>query len=187
MNVLIYSADNIYKSWLDKAFHDIAEKSDITFTNANLIDKQIYIKQKNITDLNLIIFDEDSISFDFLMKIIINCKDSDRNVIYLRTFKQDKYMTEYTRKRLLEFIHVLYKDSIWILQDIVELCNVINKIGFKKHVKVEKNTSGYIDNDNILDYDNFLKETFVEYYQDGLCLLQQSKYIISVLNENKNN
>ncbi len=184
MNVLIYTTDSIYKQWLLTAFHEEANKTDIVFDIANLVDTKMYQEQKSVANYNLIIFDEDSFSLDYILKVLLNCNDSDKNIIYLRTVKFQKYMIEHTRKRIRDIMRKFYPDSMWVLQDIVELCNIINKLNkHKQQITIKQDSYGFIDNDNILDYSDFLKNNYNNLYEEGICLLKQSEYIISVLNE----
>lgn len=187
MNVLIYTNDTVYVDWLNTAFDKVPKKIDIRFDVADLVDKQKYITQRNDTNFNLIILDENSYNFDFLLKILLNCKDNTTNIIYLRTVKYDKYMSDFTRQKIMEIINSFYSEAIVVLQDIVGLCNVLNDLVVKKkEIYVKHGMFGLVDYDNEIDYSNFLHSNFKEHFVEGVCLLKQSEYIINILNERIN-
>lgn len=186
MNILIYTTDYWYKEQLVIAFNNIANKANVKFDIANLVDAKMYAEQKAETNYNLIIFDEDSFSLDYLLKILLNCKDSDKNIIYLRTVKHNKYMIDHTRKRIRDIMRTFYSESMWVLQDIVELCNIINKLGtHKNQIVIKQDNIGFIDNDNILDFVSFFRTEFEQEYQEGICLLMQVQYVLSKLKDER--
>ncbi len=160
------------------------------FINANLDDDTILKKQREESDINLIIFSLKNIDNGLSMygntlllkSAIQGLQRPEKTIIYLKTVEGSNKMSLHNFRLCFSVINEITKNGgIAILNDLRCLCEGITSLTLddSKVLKV----IDYVRVNNILKYEKYLLENYPEYFVESKCLLAQSVYIINKVNE----
>ncbi len=176
--ILLYTVDYNYLNELRR----FEEFKDLNFEIINIKDKPKLKEQQKQSELNIVVLDKYSITLEFIMLILSNNLNTGKTVVYLKINKEGFVISTHDSIIIMDLLRNCFYNAHWVRNDFECLCDLIQEeIKPKKNKEVKVDEDLYIDKDNIVNFESFLKTEFKEEYLEGICLLSQSQYLLSKL------